>query len=306
MDLVLSAAMGDVMKVREALAAAVDVESVNHARCTAIQAAASNNHLEIVEVLLSAGARIDARDENMMTALLTCTRKGYISTARSLVAKGADPLLSDRYGRGALYYSVLSENLLLVRFFLKPENCNQVEKFWGWTPLILAANKGLIEIVRILLEAGASIYRRSNTGETAEDVAELAGRVEVQKFLREVRLSAALQHVHTVEETKSQIWIGDHGALTVDLIVELGISHIVCIVQSAEREDNPSALSWLGNEEATRRMYQGEIGQIEVVCKIVSVDDEDRSHDSWTEFSRNLQMLSDSVHYASQVCVITS
>lgn len=102
----------------------------------------------------------------MMTPLLACVRKGYLSTARFLVVKGADKLATDKNKRGLVFYSVLSENLMLLKLFLKRENCNQTEDFWGWTPLHLAANKGSMEPAELLLEMGASIYRKCNIGQT--------------------------------------------------------------------------------------------------------------------------------------------
>lgn len=290
-DFIVEASRGNEDLVREAIASAIDLESVNHARCTALQAAASNNHISIVEMLLKAGARIDARDENMMTALLACVRKGYLSTARYLVEKGADKIASDKNKRGVLFYATLSENVNLVRYFVRSDNCNQTETFWGWTSLHLAANKGCLEVAQVLLEAGASIYRRSNIGETPEEVAHSSGRHDVYVYLRDIRLSATQQQVYKDDKTGSIIWIGEFGALNFDTLMELKVTTLICCLKSENKEDRPQILDY---------KKVGDL-HMSIHTVVIDADDEDCSDSSWRILFPHIKCLSDTLYDMSQV-----
>lgn len=84
--------------------------------------AACGGHTEVVEALLSAGARPDLREQFGFTALRWAVGLGHARTARALLAHGADPCLP---GPG------------------------------GEPPLLLAARRGSLETVRSLLHHGA-------------------------------------------------------------------------------------------------------------------------------------------------------
>ncbi len=55
------ASLGNVSKVRQAIAAGHDVNLRGENGYTALHAAAENGHLEVIQVLLDCGALIDAR-----------------------------------------------------------------------------------------------------------------------------------------------------------------------------------------------------------------------------------------------------
>lgn len=58
--------------------------------------------------------------------------------------------------------AVESGNVNCVKLFLKTaEMVNAVEETWGFTPLHLAANLGKEDVVKALVQAGASFYRRT-------------------------------------------------------------------------------------------------------------------------------------------------
>ena len=137
-----------------------------------------------------------------------------------------------------------------------------------------------------------------------EDVARLADRVAMYEMLKSIRLTAPLQHVYTVEESKSSIWIGDHSALTPDFLMELRITHLICILQSSEIEDKPPALNWLGKEDRHRDKAKGEVPNVEVITLVLDVEDSDRGEEAWGLFSVNIKMLSDCVLSSTMVILV--
>ena len=60
-------------------------------------------------------------------------------------------------------------------------NVDKQEDYDGWTPLIMAANNGKIEVVKELLKAGANKKLKDNDGKTAYD---LARKEEIKAVLR--------------------------------------------------------------------------------------------------------------------------
>jgi ankyrin repeat protein len=65
-------------------------------------AAASGNHVGVMNVLIRAGARLEEPAEDGVTPLMCAAAGGQVEAARLLLESGADPLTSDRFGETAL------------------------------------------------------------------------------------------------------------------------------------------------------------------------------------------------------------
>jgi ankyrin repeat protein len=57
---------------------------------------------------------------------------------------------------------------------------------WGWTPLMVAAMGGHLEVIRYLVDAGAKLETKTSGGETALDLAVRAGRAEAADLLEQL------------------------------------------------------------------------------------------------------------------------
>lgn len=97
-----------------------------------LQLAAAHDHVAIVRELIARGVPLDAQDHDGATALHVCAERGHRATARALIAAGAS-------------LDVLS----------RPEEPQQARLLWGTSPLMLAASRGDLAMVKLLLEAGA-------------------------------------------------------------------------------------------------------------------------------------------------------
>ena len=75
----------------------------DHARgWAALRFAASHGHRQVVDVLLAAGATVDAAEAGGETALIWAVRYGHAPIVASLIAAGADPNALDSEGDSAL------------------------------------------------------------------------------------------------------------------------------------------------------------------------------------------------------------
>ena len=53
----------------------------------------------------------------------------------------------------------------------------------GWTPAHCAAENGSVEILQVLVDNGASVTKKDNTGDTPKRVAQIYGHMDCVKFI---------------------------------------------------------------------------------------------------------------------------
>ncbi|XP_012155551.1 protein TANC2 isoform X2 [Ceratitis capitata] len=118
-----------------------------------LTAAACNGCSDAVAILLSKGARIDARNKQDFTALWLAVKEGHWAVVEKLIQNGAD----------------IDEPVTAARK----------------TPLMIAAEEGHIELLDLLIERGASLEAQDEEGFTALSWACLRGRQPAAKCLME-------------------------------------------------------------------------------------------------------------------------
>lgn len=72
----------------------------------ALMLASAGGHLEIVDLLLAAGANVDARDKYLNTALIWASLKGHLPVVKRLLADGADVNAEGYAGKTALQHAL--------------------------------------------------------------------------------------------------------------------------------------------------------------------------------------------------------
>jgi ankyrin repeat protein len=150
---VADAAMsGDRESVRALLKQGGDVNAAQGDGMTALHWAASGNDVELIDMLIHAGANLRAATRiNGYTPLFFAARSGHAAAVKTLLAGGADP---------------------------------KAASVTGSTPLMLAAASGSVETVSALLDAGADINgKESAREETALMFAAARNRVDVIRLL---------------------------------------------------------------------------------------------------------------------------
>ncbi len=94
---------GDIMKVRESLAAGEDVNASTNQGITALMAAAINGHSEVTRQLLAHGADVKAKGIWEETALWFMMRHNApLSVVQLLLDAGADVHAKDIFGKTAM------------------------------------------------------------------------------------------------------------------------------------------------------------------------------------------------------------
>ena len=177
---------------------------------------------QLVELLIEAGSDVNWQNAMGVTSLMTAaqlTPEDAVKAISMLIEAEADPNLKDNSGRTALYLAVQTANaeaakLLidagavmnaadndgitpfalaaesglakLVGMYLSyPDFDVDLQDEIGRTALMLASEKGHIDVVKLLLDAGADVKVTDKMGRTALSMAERRRRKEVVQLLTE-------------------------------------------------------------------------------------------------------------------------
>ena len=136
------------------------------------------------QILLEAGAGVNARDKNGETALMWASRQGDVDRVKLLIKSGADVnAIDDAFGHTALMKANTAEVAqLLINAGAEINLCAK----YGWTALEQSVDYGQYEKIKILLAAGADVNAR-NTCDGKTALMEACGRgwKEIVKLLIE-------------------------------------------------------------------------------------------------------------------------
>jgi ankyrin repeat protein len=156
---------------------------------TALMHAAESGHLEVVELLIKAGARINAIDKGFPadcpggnTALLLSIQKGHVQIANRLLDAGASPKTKGGGTSVINTAAYLGDEQLVKRLIALGANPDQRDSR-GFTPIALAVQKGNMEIVEFLLGLGISPNSLNPVGAPILIDAVHGGQVELCKRL---------------------------------------------------------------------------------------------------------------------------
>jgi ankyrin repeat protein len=131
---------------------------------TPLHHAASNGHKDIVAYLLEMGAQIDGMDQDGETALHLASSRGHTAVAELLLRAGSDPELPNKSKFSVMHMSSQLKDSEFIEQILRmvPKIEINPKDSMNYTPLHIAAMKGLSDTVRILLEFGADATARDN------------------------------------------------------------------------------------------------------------------------------------------------
>ena len=121
---------------------------------TPLICAVENGHADVLKILLSAGASVEIKDGYGRMALNRAAENGHAEVVKLLVDAGASLNANHGMGRMALVWAIWTEGADAVRMFL---DAGVGVDVYGCTHLSRAAAAGKIEVVKILLHAGASV-----------------------------------------------------------------------------------------------------------------------------------------------------
>ena len=165
--------------------------------------AAERADVQLLRLLLDAGADPESPNREGQTALMTVARTDRIEAARLLLARGADVNAREHWrGQTALMWAAAQSQPAMVRLLIKhgarvdersdirlwprkvtAEPRPQNRPNGGLTPLLFAAREGCAECTRALVEGGAHVDLADPDNITPLLMATLNGRFDVAAIL---------------------------------------------------------------------------------------------------------------------------
>ncbi|MCA2992468.1 ankyrin repeat domain-containing protein [Gemmatimonas sp.] len=180
---------GDTARVRALLKQGVDVNAAQPDGMSPLHWAAQRGDLSSAQVLVYAGARVDALTRNgNYTPLHIAAREGRAAVVKLLLASGADPLaVTSTGGATALHFAAGHGDAESVRALLEKKVPVDVrETAWGQTPLMWAAAYGRVSAIDVLVKAGAGLEAASKI----EDIPKQEREIRTQLIARTRRVAA--------------------------------------------------------------------------------------------------------------------
>jgi ankyrin repeat protein len=163
-----------------------------------------------VKNLLGNGADHAATDEAGETALMHAAHGGHIAAVQVLLAAGADVNAKSPQGWTALakasYNGETERGYVEVIEVLHEAGASLDERiFFGITPLMLAAGGGDASVVEWLINAGADVLTANEGGRTARMMADDKFYVDVINLLHEAEQQLGVSVDGSCSSTKSVV-----------------------------------------------------------------------------------------------------
>jgi len=144
---------------------------------TVLMLAAIHGNLELVLLLLTAGAPSDLRDKDSRTAFDLAVKNGHLQIAQRLFTWGKATL---KDGEGALLVALRKGHLEIVRWLVA--TITAADEYWT-TVCFVAVSKGHLLIVKLLLSIGRVSIEKKHEGESLLSCAMRTKQLSVAHWL---------------------------------------------------------------------------------------------------------------------------
>lgn len=212
--LMAAARQGHVETVRLLLQSGADKQAqITHEESeyngwTALQFAEAENHQNVVQLFEEAvqvqsqsrDSKSSAKSSDINADLFEAVKNNDIEAARIALQAGADP---DRNsGTTALIVAAQKGSVQIVKLLLEYHADVNASAGKGFTALMNAAYYGHAEVVKLLLEYDADVYAETDDGRTAVDLAERKGHTEIVHLFEQPVQMATAQQPTPITEAK--------------------------------------------------------------------------------------------------------
>ena len=181
--------------------------------------AAANGDVDLARMLLANGADANKKDQQATSPLLYAIMTASAATSKPVAEQAASVQL--------ISYNHLRMVELLVENGAEVTKCTRAGSASGQQllcPLRLAAETGVVEMARLLIDKGAKIDSRDETGDTPLINAVQHGHIEMAKYLLEKGAdvnAVSTSQGATVAETALFAAVSDNNAPLVQILLEV-------------------------------------------------------------------------------------
>lgn len=157
---------------------------INQNIATAFEIAASNGMTDIVQVLLEQPLALSSGEKQ--TVFRRAVEHRQTDTVKNLLAAGFDGtgIAYPAFGQTFLYLAVMQGDVPTTRVLLAAKaDPNVTDSVEGAAPLHKAVEAGRLELVQVLVEAGADLTQKDNNGRTPLELAQAAHKTALVEYL---------------------------------------------------------------------------------------------------------------------------
>jgi ankyrin repeat protein len=260
-----AASDNDLNTLVELLPTIIDINASDKATdTTALAYAVENNNLDMVHILISAGAMPNGANSKGETPLMHLSSDASVEFLRQLIAVGADVKADDDSGRTVLMNVARFGSLALVKELIDRGARTDARDHDGNTALMSATENSDPEITRFLITRGVPLDHKNEDGESAVVVALKSGRGENFKALVEAGASLSLAKADLNDALLVSARNGDFA--TTRLLLSLGAD--------AKAKDDDTSVLMLAAENGSPEMVKA---LIDAGADVDAVDNQ-----SWT------------------------
>ena len=190
-QLIKAAEAGDTPGVLRLLHEGAEINGRDTQGRTAVMAATHNNQVATVQALIQAGADINIRDNLLDNPFLYAGAEGLLDILKLTIDAGADPTITNRFGGTALIPAAERGHIEIIKELLTRTDVdiNHINRL-GWTALLEAiilsdGDARHVDVVRLLIEAGADVHIADSQGMTPLAHARQRGQRQIVTLLEQ-------------------------------------------------------------------------------------------------------------------------
>ena len=178
---------GDMELTKFLIKNGANVNSLMQDGLSLIGYAIAQNNMDLLQILIENGANVNYTngDSWANTPLQTASRLGLDNVVRILLTRNADINAVDMNGNTALHTAALNSQLSIVKLLLEKNPNLDIQNKVGNTALHSAVISGNIDIVGELVLKGANTRIRNNDGKYPRDIARANNSAAIFEVLRE-------------------------------------------------------------------------------------------------------------------------
>ena len=178
---------GDMELTKFLITNGANVNSLMQDGVSLIVYAISQNNMDLLQILIENGANVNntTGDYWAGSPLITASRLGLDNVVRILLSRNADINAVDMNGNTALHTAALNSQLSVVKLLLEKNPNLDIQNEVGNTALHLAVISGNIDIVGELVLKGANTKIRNDDGKYPRDIARANNSAAIFEVLRE-------------------------------------------------------------------------------------------------------------------------
>lgn len=169
---------------------ASNVNTVNSKKQSLLMMATYDNNFHVAEILVANGADVNQQDGILNSPFLYAAAAGYFDLVKLYLENGARFDVYNRYNGTGLIPATEKAHVEVVKLLANTPNfpINHINKL-GWTALLEAIILGdgsekYVEVVKILLDAGADKNITDEHGANAYQHAKIKGYQEIMQLLK--------------------------------------------------------------------------------------------------------------------------